>query len=122
MKAVSTVVLAVAFAVVPCVANAASWGAIAFSQSTQALGWTHDYKNERAAENSAMSRCGQYADDCEIAVSFHNACGAIAVGRNGGWGADWGNDDWEAKQNAIGICSEHDSGCRVIRWQCSGAQ
>ena len=121
MKIIAAVALAATLAAVPTLASAASWGAIAFSPSTQALGWTHDYSNETQAERAAMSYCGKNADDCEVAISFHNACGAVAVGRNGGWGADWGTDDYEAQQSALGACSEHDGGCKVIRWQCSGA-
>jgi serine/threonine-protein kinase len=119
MKIVAIAVLALGL-LAPGVASAASWGSIAFSASTQATGWTHGYANQTAAENAALDLCNRSADDCVIAISFRNACGAVAVGANGGWGADWGTADWDAQQSALGACGEHDSGCRVLRWQCSG--
>jgi serine/threonine-protein kinase len=98
----------------------AAWGAIAYSQSTGAAGWSYDAVNEVDAEIRALNNCGKYASDCETAVTFRNGCGALAVGSNGGWGADWGADRYAAQSDALDRCEDHDSGCRVTRWQCSG--
>jgi len=120
MKIIGIAVLALVLAAAPGVASAESWGAIAYSEATRAIAWSHGYANETGAENEALRGCYKYARDCVVAISFHNACGAVAVGSNGGWGADWGTGDWDAQQSALGACSENDSGCRVLRWQCSG--
>jgi serine/threonine-protein kinase len=120
MKIVAAAILALGLLAVPGVASAASWGAIAFSPSTRALGWTHDYSTQADAEDAAEAYCGKDADDCRVAISFRNACGAIAIGRNGGWGADWGVDPQTAQQRALNQCRRHDGGCIVKRWQCSG--
>lgn len=98
----------------------AAWGAIAYSKSTKATGWSFSAVNEVDAEITALDNCGEYADDCETAVTFRNGCGALAVGRNGGWGADWGADRYEAESAALDRCEDYDNGCRVTRWQCSG--
>jgi len=99
------------------VAQAAEWGSIYYSPSTHATGFSHHYASQRQAENAAASYCK--GGDCTYAISFRNACGAVAVGRNGGWGADWGTTGNSAQTNAVNACYNHDTGCSVVRWQCS---
>jgi len=98
-------------------AQAAEWGSIAFSPSTGATGYSHNYDTRNTAGEWAISYCD--ANDCRIVVNFQNACGAVAVGRNGGWGSDWGTTRANAEANAIVACRTHDSGCRTKRWVCS---
>jgi serine/threonine-protein kinase len=98
-------------------AQAVEWGSIYFSPSTHATGFSHNYDTQRQAERAAISYCS--GGDCIKAISFRNACGALAIGSNGGWGADWGRSGNAAQRNAVNACRTHDSGCRVVRWQCS---
>lgn len=98
-------------------AQAVEWGSIYYSPSTHATGFSHHYDTQRQAERAAASYCS--GGDCEYAISFRNACGAVAVGRNGGWGADWGTTGNSAQSNAVDACRAHDRGCSVVRWQCS---
>lgn len=98
-------------------AQAAAWGSIYFSPSTHATGFSHHFESQRQAERAAASHCR--GGDCTYANSFRNACGAVAAGSNGGWGADWGTSGNAAQNNAVNACRAHDRGCRVIRWQCS---
>ena len=100
-------------------AEAASFGAIAFSPDTGAAGYSTRRVSRANAQEWALYYCDQYAYDCRIAVNFHNACGAVARGRNGGWGADWGYSRAEAQNDAITACRRHDRGCRIIQWACS---
>ena len=102
-------------------ASADSFGAIAYSPTTGAAGWSHDYNNRSDAENVARGGCDNRADDCRVAIWFKNGCGAVAVGNNGGWGSGWGANRRLAEREAIGSCRANDGGCSVIRWQCSGA-
>lgn len=102
-------------------AKADSYGAIAFSPATGATGWSHSFDTRRQAERRALAGCSGNARDCRIAIWFVNACGALAVGRNG-WGAGWGNDRRRAEQEASRSCDNNSRGCRVVRWQCSGAR
>lgn len=97
--------------------QAAEWGSIAFSPRTGATGYSHNYDTRSNAGAWAMSYCD--ASDCRIVVNFQNACGAVAVGRNGGWGADWGPTRSSAEANAVSACQSHDGGCRTKRWVCS---
>ena len=101
------------------IARADNYGAIAVSPSTKALGWSYDYKSIGAAKNVALANCRKHANDCRIANWFRNSCGAIAVGANGGWGADWGNTIKQAKWKARKRCHQHDRHCKTIRWVCT---
>lgn len=114
---VLTAAIAVMLAAAP--ASAQEWGTIAFSPSTRAVGWSYNAVNEVDGELTALDRCSQYADDCITAVNFRNACGALAIGGNGGWGAAWDADEDDAQSEALDNCAEHDSGCEIVRWQCS---
>lgn len=100
-------------------AFAQQYGAFAFSPDTGAFGYTTKGVSRADAQRKAMSYCNTYAYDCKIVVNFNKACGAIARGSNGGWGADWGYDRYEAQNDALAICRRHDTGCRVLRWACT---
>ena len=116
-------VLILAFTVAaPTTARADSYGAIAYSPTTRADGWSHSFSTRADAERRALRECSGRARDCRVAIWFKNACGALAVGQNGGWGSGWGNDRRRAELEAIGVCNQHSAGCRVARWVCSGAQ
>ena len=100
-------------------ASAAEWGAIAYSPSNGATGFSYNWPNEVDAELTALGNCDAHASDCTTAVTFHDACGALAVGDRGGWGADWGVDREAAEWGALARCEQYDYGCQVRRWQCS---
>jgi len=95
------------------------FGAIAISPSTKAMGWSYDYSSKWKANNTALKKCRKYASDCRIATWFRNACGAVAVGQNGGWGAQWGHNIKNAKWKARKTCRKYDSNCKVKRWVCT---
>ena len=67
-----------------------NYGAIAYSPSTHAIGWSYDYGSRDAAEEAALVNCRKQANDC-VTYWFHNACGALAVG-SAGYGMAWGAD------------------------------
>lgn len=119
LRILPAAVCALALLAVPANAQQQSWGAIAYSPSTGATGWSYDAVNEVDAELRALGFCDENADDCESVITFREACGAVARGANGGWGADWGIDGEIAQELALAQCAQHDDGCRVIRWQCS---
>ena len=102
-------------------AAAQHWGAIAFSPSTGATGYTWENVTEVDAELRALQFCEQNASDCETAVTFRNGCGAVAWGDNGGWGSWRDTDQESARQGAMNECSMRDDGCEIVRWQCSNA-
>ncbi|MBO6548791.1 MAG: DUF4189 domain-containing protein [Rhizobiales bacterium] len=95
------------------------FGAIAISPSSKAMGWSYNYNSKWKANQVALKKCRQYASDCRIATWFRNACGAVAVGANGGWGANWGRSIKNAKWKAKKACRKYDSYCQVRRWVCT---
>lgn len=99
--------------------SAAEWGAIAHSPGTGANGYSNNWPNEVDTEITALNGCSKHASDCVTAVTFHDGCGALAVGGRGGWGADWGEDRASAEWAAISRCEDYDGNCRIRRWQCS---
>lgn len=94
------------------------YGAIYFSPSTNANGYSYNHRSKSDAEWAAYNACSENADDCVKAIGFRNACGALAVG-NGGWGADWGVNGNQAQAKAMRSCRDYAERCRVIRWQCT---
>jgi hypothetical protein len=99
-------------------AHIGHFGAIAYSPSDGAMGWSYNNSTQLAADNAAMRSCS--GSDCRVVVRFNAACGAVAVGMNGGWGADTGADSASAEHNAAVACTSYGNpNCRAIRWVCS---
>jgi len=95
-----------------------NFGAIAYSPSTGAHGWSYDYASRAAAEEVALANCRQLAGDCVVPVWFRNACGALAVG-SGGHGSGWGTSRRLAERFALRSCRKNTSGCWIKRWACT---
>jgi uncharacterized caspase-like protein len=94
------------------------FGAIAYSPSTGAHGWSFDYASREEAERVAISNCSQHARDCSVPLWFQNACGALAVGPSG-YGTGWGINQSLAESYAIGVCGQYSANCSVRRWVCT---
>ncbi len=119
----------VRMAVVACVAGAGllsadgaradNYGAIAFSQQTGTIGWSYDYRTRADAERTALQKCANSARDCTVPIWFRNACGAIAIGDNNGFGTGWGTDRGIAESYALQTCRKHARNCSVRRWVCT---
>ena len=95
------------------------YGAIAYSPSTGAYGYSYDHPSRADAEARALAECGNRASDCQLPLWFRNACGALASGGNGGWGTGWGTSRGLAEGYALSTCRQHTSGCSVIAWVCT---
>jgi len=95
-----------------------NFGAIAYSPSSGADGYSYDYSTQAEAEEHALAECNSRGDGCQSALWFRNACGALAVGPDG-WGSAWGNDQETAEQNALDACKGHSENCSVTRWVCT---
>jgi hypothetical protein len=96
--------------------NHDSFGAIAYSQGSGAVGYSYNYSSNNEAERSALSSCGA---DCIIVVWFRNVCGALAVGTGNGYGATWGGTQTDAENGAMNTCRSHTNNCGVVRWVCT---
>lgn len=57
--------------------------------------------------------------NCGVIQSFYNACGAIAVAENKGWGWSSGATRDIAEKWALRYCREQGENCRVVVWSCS---
>src|ERR1700681_405368 len=76
-------------------AAADNFGAIAFSASSGAAGYSYDYASRDEAEERALQECGR---GCEVVLWFKNACGALAVGTGNGYGSGWAASRSEAEE------------------------
>jgi hypothetical protein len=98
--------------------SARSYGAIAYSVDSGAIGYSQTYGNQKQAEARAMKECGK--SDCKVAVWYYNNCGALATDDDGDWGADRGNNEQQAGKAAIAQCtSVNGKTCKVIATYCS---
>jgi serine/threonine-protein kinase len=94
-----------------------SFGAIAYSRSTGAHGYSHRFGSQAQAERRAVSECGK--SDCEVLAWFNNgACGALATNGKGTYGGAWGRTREEAERKALANCSDRE-GCTIKRLICS---
>jgi serine/threonine-protein kinase len=100
----------------PNLAHAANFGAIAYSSSTGAYGWSFDYSSRTEAEQVATQNCGEA--DCTPELWFVDACGAIAIGDDG-YGTGWGADRDRAEAEAIETCRNYTMNCSVRQSVCS---
>ena len=99
-----------------------TYGATAYSPTSDATGISWDHATEQEALNAAVAACNEQsagANDCEPLTSNSNNCGAIAVGK-GGAGAGWGEDKPAAEAQALAGCSELEGGqCKVQLSACN---
>ncbi|PPD30237.1 MAG: hypothetical protein CTY20_04060 [Hyphomicrobium sp.] len=94
------------------------YGAIAYSPSTRALGWSNNQSSRQASENAALAGCRKYARDCVVPVWFKKGCGALAAGPNG-YGTGWGAGRYIAERTALRECGRHTRSCAIRRWTCT---
>ncbi len=94
------------------------FGAIAYSMSTGAEGWSYDYASREEAERIALTNCARHAADCSVPIWFQNACGALAAGPTG-FGTGWAITQTLAETYALGVCRQYSTNCAVRRWVCT---
>lgn len=87
------------------------YGAIAVSESERRYGYGMDYSTREEAEKWALYDCK--AKDARILLSFQNACGAFASGKNHGIGTAQASTKAEAERLALAQCAEKDKDCVV---------
>jgi hypothetical protein len=97
-------------------AAADNFGAIAYSASSGAHGYSYDFGSRGEAEERALAECGR---GCEVVLWFKNACGALAAGPDHGYGVGWSGSRREAEAIAMRYCRENSSDCEVVRWVCT---
>lgn len=100
-------------------------GSIAYSAGKEVFGYSQGHDSAGAARDVAVRECrdqARGADDCRVLVTFHNACGALALGDQGAYGSAWGRSRREASAKALTECRPHGgASCKIRREVCSGA-
>jgi serine/threonine-protein kinase len=124
-KLATAVALAIPFIAVSAettLAQSASYGAISYSTSTGATGWSKDYANQGAAERRANTECERYSgsQDCKTVVWVRNACAVLATADNRAYGWAWNVNQTTATQRALEECSQRGSTCKVRHIICPG--
>ena len=101
--------------------NGDRFSAIAYSTTTHAIGTAYDAPSQEIAEQAAVARCAEHADDCESRNWSRNACSALAIDVNGkgGWGAAWGDSYAQAADGAFATCLDFNDQCMVYAWVCN---
>jgi len=92
---------------------------IAYSPSTGAYGYSYNQPDAYSAEEVAYMNCNEYAVDCDIVLTFENACGALAVGEDLGWGTAWNYDFQTAEIDALDSCQQNSNSCQIQALFCS---
>jgi uncharacterized protein DUF4189 len=95
------------------------WGAIAYSFSTRAVGFSYNHPTQQDAINAAVEECDE--DDCKALVWFKNSCGAFAnaTGDDKGYGVGIDEDEDVAQEKALANCRKFGTRCKIFRWQCT---
>jgi hypothetical protein len=93
--------------------------AISYSPSTGAYGYSYNQPDQNSAWEVAFQECNQYAVDCDTVLTFENACGALAVGEDLGWGTAWSTDFQTAENDALDACQQSSNGCQIMALFCS---
>jgi Domain of unknown function (DUF4189) len=98
----------------------ASYGAIAYSRTTGAYGYSYSWGSRAKAESVALQNCAKRAKDCEATVWFNHRCGAVSSdpGPTAFWGL--GNTVSQARAAAQSLCMKGGrKGCEVQASSCS---
>jgi hypothetical protein len=84
----------------------AQFGAIAYSPSKRAQGFTHEFADRASAETAALNSCRQRsgASDCRIVIWFSNNCGALATATGGAYGGGYSGNKIGAESRALSYC------------------
>jgi hypothetical protein len=109
-----------AFSFVPASVAAEVWGSVAYSPDTRSFGYSDGFDDQSEAESRALEACmEQGGPNCQTAVLFSNACGAVMAGPDG-WGHAWDENGEEAAQaRAYEACSENSVDCTLVVSHCS---
>lgn len=99
------------------------YGSIVFSQESgggYAMGMAWSYDSRSKARNRAIRECqSRGGTSCREVNWFRNACGAIAIGGNNGFGTSWGDSLRAAENKAISECRRSNQSCRISMSRCA---
>jgi hypothetical protein len=96
-----------------------NFGAISYSNTTGAYGYSYDYPSRGQAEERSLNECAARGTGCKVVLWFRNACGALATGTNYGYGFAWATSRGEAEQVALRYCRKYTNNCKIAVWTCT---
>jgi hypothetical protein len=96
-------------------------GAIAFGARTASWGIAYGKASQAEAMRSAMARCRENGNDCQIANSYTNSCAAVAAVRSKAqYRIGEGHSLNEAKSGAVKACQfQLGGGCQLWVFTCA---
>ena len=101
-------------------------GSIAFSQDADgayAWGIAWSFDSSAGAEAEALGQCREYGGtQCAEAGWFQEACGALAIGDDNGYGTGWGATTGEAERDALAQCRAVNDDCRIEVARCAQSE
>ena len=99
------------------------YGSIVFSQESgggYAAGMAWSFDSRSAARDRAIGECrGRGGRNCSEIVWFRDACGALAIGDNNGYGSGWGTSTSIAENYAMSSCRSANRNCRIAFSRCA---
>ena len=101
-------------------------GSIAFSQDEgggYAWGIAWSFDSSAGAQVEALGQCRAHGGTrCAEVGWFREACGALALGDDNGYGTGWGATTAEAERDALAQCRVSDDDCRIEVGRCSQSE
>ncbi len=99
------------------------YGSIVFSQESgggYAWGMAWSYDSRSSARKRAISECrSRNGTGCGEISWFRDACGALAIGDNNGYGSGWGTSISLAEDYALQSCRNANRNCRITISRCA---
>lgn len=95
------------------------WGSLAIS-SDGTTGWAFSQSSERIAQESAIENCiSKGGTQCEVNLTYQNACIAVVNGDNGGYASSDATNQ-KAIKRAMKSCKKAgQKHCELLRTECS---
>ena len=101
-------------------------GSIAFSRDADdsyAWGIAWSFDSSAGARAEALGQCRAHdGTRCSQAGWFREACGALAIGDDNGYGTGWGATAAAAKRNALAQCRASNNDCRIEVARCAQSE
>ncbi len=101
-------------------------GSIAFSQEANggyAWGIAWSFDSSAGARAEALGQCRAHdGTRCSQVGWFQEACGALAIGDDNGYGTGWGATAAAAKRNALAQCRVSNNDCRIEVARCAQSE
>jgi hypothetical protein len=96
------------------------WGAIAYSKSDKAAGWSWEQVDKPSADNLAMQNCRKQGGmQCQVTTSFQRTCASVAASGNF-VGAGTAGNRASAQKAALDQCAgSGGKNCEIEAWVCS---